>query len=111
MNILGCLKSSTKHQLIGFHLQNIPRYHCKHQFLHTTASCFAVPLPHLTAPGPPPSPPDHEPSNVNNSLSLRKRRAAQSTQRDTAKEGLGKSSGLLHNRFWKDVNIYVGEGM
>ena len=111
MKILDCFKAFTRHRIIGRCLESPYIYRCTFRCIHTTAQCFAVPLPHLAAPGPPPSPPEQGLTSFDNSLSHRKRRIEQLNKRNAVKNSQETKSGTLRKRFWKDVHVRKYEGI
>lgn len=111
MRKLACLQDFSGYQTTARHLQTSRFYQRSYQLLHSTARCSAVPLPHLAAPGPPPSPPGQDVAGRNNVFSLKRRKADQLAKRRALEQGTGKSSSTLQKRFWKNVKIWEAEGM
>lgn len=111
MEKVKCLQGLLRHH-IGINLSpNSQIYHFSKQALHSTTRCSAFPLPHLAAPGPPPSPPKQEITGSKSSLDHRKRKIDQLAKRKALEQHSRKSSAVLQKRFWKEVNIKEDEGM
>ena len=106
-----CLRESLRHHINIKYLQISPIYQLRRQTLHTTTRCSAVPLPHLAAPGPPPSPPEHHLTGSNSSFDHRKRKIDQLAKRRALEYRSGKGFSVLQKRFWKEVNIRESGGM